>query len=119
MCSAFTSDPCPDGARFGALLFNPTLAIPRHVSSAFSSGCPRVVGGSQGGNRDQSATLGDGALGASNSKRIGAGNVKEEFVVCLFASRSSFVSRPSSFIVLVVNGVHGPPIEMRMVGRQW
>ena len=107
--------PCPYGSEFRTRLFDLPPAIPRNVSSASSSGCLRVVGERQDGNPDQSTTLDDGALSAPSSNKVVAGSVKEELVARSSAVRSFVMSWPGSCRVLV----NGPPIEMRMVGRQW
>ena len=46
---------------------SPPHVIPRDVSSASSSGCPRVADRSQDGNPGQSTTLNDGALSAPSA----------------------------------------------------
>ena len=113
--SFFFVSPCLDGPEFRIRLFGLPFVVPGDVSSASSSGCPRVVGERQDGNLGRSATLNDGVVSTPSSNRVVAGSVKEDLAVRSFAVRSFVLSWPGSCRVFV----NGPPNEMRMVGRQW
>ena len=90
------------------------------MSSASSSGCPRVVSEGRNGNLDQSATLKCGALNAPGSKKVDASSVKEELAVRPrwarpFSVPSSDLPNPVSHLC----GYGRPPFELRMLDRQW
>lgn len=122
--SPFNVSPCPNSPKFRFIFYDAPPEAPRGVSSASSTRSSHVVGGDQDGNRGRLTALDNGALGAPSNNRVDAGNVKEELAVRSSVARSSVVrssvvSRPVSYRVSVVNCAYGPPIEMRLVGRQW
>ena len=90
------------------------------MSFASSFSFPRVFGESQDGDLGRPAALKNGALSAPSSKRVGAGSVEEELAVrprwpLPFVVPSFDAPNPLSY-----KGCHhGPPIELRMVGRHW
>ena len=90
------------------------------MSSASSSGCPRVVSEDRDGNLDQSAILKGSAFSAPGNKEVSAGSVKEELAVRPRWARPFYV--PSSDMPNLVSHLcdYGrPPIELRMLGSQW
>ena len=101
--SLFNTKPYLDGPEFKSVLYGAPPVSPRDVSSASSSRCPRVVGGSQGGNLGESAILNDGALRAPSSRRVDAGNVKEEGACCLLVCGSVVCRVKSRFIQCAYN----------------
>ena len=132
--SPFDTRPCPNGPEFRTILYDAPPLIPRDVSSASSVRSSSVVDGGQCGNRGRSATLNGGVLSAPRGNRVDAGGVKEELAVRSSVARSlavrssaarssvarsSVVPSPVSRRVPVVNDLHGAPIAMRMLGRQW
>ena len=120
MFSFFICSPNLEGVRFGFRLFDLRSELPKGVSSASSSGCPRVVGGSQGWNLDKSAALKNGAISAPGDNKIGACGVKKELVVRLRWSLLLVVPSSVALNLVSYKGCRdGTRIEMRMVGRDW
>ena len=118
--SFFNTDPYLDGPEVRSRFFSVPPTIPGDFSSASSARESHVVGNGRVGNRGHLSASGGGALSAPSRSTVDAVSVKEEFVVRSFvarssAVRSSVVSRPVSYRVLKI----GPPIEIRLVGRQW
>ena len=138
---------CIEGFRLGPehriRLPSPPPAISRNVSFASSAQSSRFVDEGQGGGSGQSATLTNDVFSAPNCNQVGAGGVKKElavrpFVACSLAACSSVarssVARPAwarplvvpssvdpnpvSYLSPVVDGVRGPLVELRRLGRQ-
>ena len=114
--SPFNVSQCLNSPEFRSILYDAPPAIPRDVSPISNTRCFRVVDEGKGGNRGRSAALSNGAPSAPSSKKIDAGAAKEELAVRSSMVRSSVMSGPVSYRVIPV---HGPPVEIRLVGCQW